>query len=251
MDPDVALMNIDYRPGSNFAVWLGYIGSVILFSSMFYSVHKWVPGLRRIGSLRGWFDYHVWAGTMGSAFILVHSAAKLDNWVSFAVWAMLATVISGLVGRYLTTELPDLASQAALRVLDLERQLTELRNRHGGVAAADRYFEGKRRAFARVAAPGLTGIGAGWLAFKMQLLDDLERPFRRLLLRRRLHGIKDRRARAQVARVTSQLVLLERQRMLLPKIEPLFHEWKTIHIPFAIVLSVLASIHIFVELFPG
>jgi hypothetical protein len=117
------------------------------------------------------------------------------------------------------------------------------------VYAADRYYEAKRRRFARVSAPGLSGLAAGWMAFKMMVADDLTRAFRGLRLRRRLHGIRDRRARRAVARLTVRLVHLERQRLLLPKVEPLFHEWKTIHIPFAIVLSILSAIHIFVELF--
>ncbi|MCS6912761.1 MAG: 4Fe-4S dicluster domain-containing protein [Myxococcales bacterium] len=248
LDTEVALLNIDYRPGSEFAVWLGWIGTVIMFSSTFYSAHKWVPGLRKLGSYQSWFDYHVWAGTVGPMFILLHTAAKLDNWVSLAVWAMIATVLSGLVGRYLSTNLPDMASQAALRVLDLEQQLAELRNRHAGVAAAERYHDSLRRRFLRVTAPELSGFRAGLMAFRLLVADDLARPLRTLRLRRRLVGIKDRRARAQVARLTAKLVLVDRQRLLLPRIEPLFQEWKTIHIPFAIVLSILASIHIFVEL---
>jgi Fe-S-cluster-containing hydrogenase component 2 len=248
LDPDMARDNVDYSPGCELAVWLGYIGAGVMFSSVFYSAHKWIPGLKKLGSQKAMLDYHIWAGAMGPLFILLHTAAKLDNWVSLAVWSMIATSISGLIGRYLTTVLPDLAGQAALRVLDLDRQLTELRNRHGGVVVADRYLEAVRRTFAQVTAPGLSGLAAGFLAFRLILRDNLARPFRALLLRRRLTGIKDRRARRVVAGLTAKMVELERERVLLPRIEPLFHEWKTIHIPFALVMSVLAAIHIVVEL---
>ena len=42
--------------------------------------------------------------------------------------------------------------------------------------------------------------------------------------------------------------MLESHRVLLPRIEPMFREWKIIHIPFAIVLTILAGIHIYIEL---
>ena len=181
-------------------------------------------------------------------FVLLHSAAKLDNWVSFAVWAMIITVVSGLVGRYLSTELPDLASQAALHVLELDRQLGELRNKHSGVAAADRYYEAARRRFARVSAPELSGAAGSLLAVTTLLRDELSRPLRRFKLRGMLKGVKDPRARREVARLTSHLVLLERRRLLLPRIGPLFKEWKAVHIPFAIILTILSGIHIIIEL---
>jgi Fe-S-cluster-containing hydrogenase component 2 len=248
LDPDVALQNIDFRPGSDYAVWLGWIGTVVMFSSMFYSARKWIPWFKRLGSQRAWFDYHVWSGTIGPLFILLHSAAKLDNWVSLGVWSMVATSLSGLVGRYLSTELPDLASQATLHVLDLDRQLAELRNRHAGVAVADRYYATLRKRFARVADPDLSTFRAGWMALTMLGRDEVMRLFRVTSLRLRLTGIKDRTARAQVARLTSHLALLERRRVLLPRIEPIFREWKNIHVPFAIVLTVLSAIHITLEL---
>ena len=53
LDPETALANIDFRPGAPFALWLGYIGTVIMFSSMFYSVHKWVPRLKKAGRAAG------------------------------------------------------------------------------------------------------------------------------------------------------------------------------------------------------
>ncbi len=248
LDPDVAMQNIDFRPGSDYAVWLGWIGTVVMFSSMFYSARKWLPGLKRLGSQRGWFDYHVWAGTIGPLFILLHTAAKLDNWVSIAVWSMVATALSGLVGRYVSTELPDLASQASLHVLDLDRQLAELRNRHAGVAVADRYYSTMRKRFARVLDPDLSTFRAGGAALMMLARDELARILRVPLLRLRLTGIKDGAARVQVARLTSDLVLSERRRVLLPRIEPVFREWKTIHVPFAVVLSALSAIHITIEL---
>jgi Fe-S-cluster-containing hydrogenase component 2 len=248
LDPDMALANVDFRVGAPFALWMGYIGTVIMFSSMFYSAHKWIPFIRKFGSKSAWFDYHVWAGTVGPILVMLHTAAKLDNWVSLAIYAMLATVISGVVGRYLSTELPDLASQAALQVMEFERKLADLRNRHAGVNVADRFYDGLKRRYAQVANPKYSGFRAGWSALWMLLIDSLARPFRASLVRSRLRGIKDPKARTRVAFVATELALFERRRVLYPKIEPLFREWKIVHIPFSIALTVLSAIHIVIEL---
>jgi hydrogenase-4 component A len=248
LEPELAINNIDFRPGEPLALWLGYVGTVIMFASMFYSARKWIPGLKKLGSQKAWFDFHIWAGAVGPMLVMLHTASKLDNWVSLAIYAMLATVISGVIGRYLSTELPDLASQAALQVVEYERKLGELRNRHAGVNVADRFYGRIQRRFATVLDPKRSSIGAGWKALRMMFWDALARPFRGPLLRSQLKGIKDPKARTKTALVATELALFERRRVLYPKIEPLFREWKIVHIPFAIALTALSGIHIVLEL---
>jgi Fe-S-cluster-containing hydrogenase component 2 len=248
LDPEVAVENVVFKATDPLAQWLGYIGAPLMFSSMFYSGRKWIPGLKRFGSQRGWFDWHVWSGAIGPMLVMLHTAGKLDNWVSLAIWSMVATVISGLVGRYISTELPDLASQASLQAVDLERKLAELRNRHAGVNVADRFYDQLRRRYATVAEPNLSGVRAGIRAMILLTRDRLARPFRASVLRFKLRGIKDTKARTRVARLATELALLESHRVLLPRIEPMFREWKIIHIPFAILLTIVAGIHIYIEL---
>ena len=247
-DADLALENVGFRATDPLAQWLGYIGAPLMFSSMFYSGRKWVPAFKKLGSQRGWFDWHVWSGAIGPMLVMLHTAGKLDNWVSLAIWSMLATVISGLVGRYISTELPDMASQASLQAVDLERKLAEMRNRHAGVNVADRFYDRLRRRYATVNDAGLSGVRAGIRAIILLTRDRLARPFRASILRFRLRGIKDTKARTKVARLATELALRESHRVLLPRIEPMFREWKIIHIPFAILLTIVAAIHIYIEL---
>lgn len=248
MDADMALANVEFRVGAPFALWMGYVGTVIMFSSTFYSAHKWIPGIKKLGSKSAWFDYHVWAGTIGPMLVMLHTAAKLDNWVSLAIYAMLATVISGVVGRYLSTELPDLASQASLQVMEYERKLNDMRNRHAGVNVADRFYDKLKKYYGRVTNPQMSSFRSGWTSLWMLFRDSIARPFRPTILRYRLRGIKDPKARTKVAFVATELALFERRRVLYPKIEPMFREWKIVHIPFSIALTILSGIHIVIEL---
>jgi hypothetical protein len=85
------------------AQWMAYMSAAtLMFSSMFYSGRE--SGFRALsgsGSQRSWFDWHVWSGSVGPMLVMLHTAGKLDNWVSLAVWSMVAAVLSGLVGRYI------------------------------------------------------------------------------------------------------------------------------------------------------
>jgi hypothetical protein len=67
-------------------------------------------------------------------------------------------------------------------------------------------------------------------------------------LKATLHGKDARTARRQAMRHAERLVLLERRRVLLRRLLPLFMRWKAIHVPMAIVLTVLATIHIVLAL---
>ncbi len=244
---DMALNQVGYRPYDQLGLWLAYLGSTLMFSSMFYSMRKWVPGIKKLGAQRSWFNYHVWSGAIGPMLVLLHSAGRLDNWVSIAVWAMVAAVLSGLVGRFITTVMPERASRAELRMADLERKLGEIRNRHGGVSVADRLYQGLRQRYSRVADPKMSGVVAGVLALVIYTRDVLVRPFRSTLLRAKLGGIKDPQARTLVANLATEMAEIECRRVLLPRIEPMFREWKLIHIPFAIILTIVGGIHIFIE----
>jgi hypothetical protein len=221
--------------------------------------------MKNWGSLRAWFDWHVMTGVVGPIFILFHSAAKLDNWVSLAFWSMIATVVSGLLGRYLTTELPERASTAMVETLEVDRKLAELRKLHPGVRVCDGWFEGYRRKVAnweRRLGRGSTqkerkkptffgAVGT----FLWVVKDDIGRGMRLRSLRKALRmAVKGRGAakvRKQALRYADRLATLERRRVLMPRLAPLFTQWKAVHVPMSVVLTIIAGIHIFLALRQG
>jgi Fe-S-cluster-containing hydrogenase component 2 len=245
IDREMALSRIDYRPGSDLAVRLGYIGSLIMFSTLLYPARRRLSFLRNVGSQRAWFDMHVLGGVVGSLFVLLHTAAKLDNWVSIAFWSMVGTVASGLVGRYLTTQIPERAKTAALDMLEVDRRLSSLRVRHATVRAADEWYAAYQRRVAQVARRSALGV----LAFL--LADDLARPLRIRALERELGSVPDAYARREAARCAAKLALFERRRVLLPRLEPLFKRWKMVHVPMAIALTLVGGIHITLSILRG
>jgi Fe-S-cluster-containing hydrogenase component 2 len=257
IEPDLALGKIGYRPGCELAVDFGYVGTALMITGMLYVWRRRFSFMRNWGSLRSWFEWHVLTGVLGPSFILLHSVAKLDNWVSLGFWSMIITVISGLLGRYLTTQIEERASTAAVEVLDIDRQLAKLRGTQPGVRAADVWYEAYRRRVTNFdnwlggKQQQPTFFGALW-TFWWCVRDDIMRGRRIRALKRQLkktvHGRGARKVRKQAMTLSLRLALLERRRQLLPRLEPLFNQWKAAHIPMSVLLTIIASIHIVIEL---
>lgn len=260
IEPELALDKIDFRPGCELAVNFGYVGTFVMISGLVYVWRRRLGFMKNWGSLRAWFDWHVMTGVVGPAFILMHSAAKLDNWVSLAFWSMIGTVVSGILGRYLSTEVPERASTAMVETLEVDKELAALREAHAGVRVADGWFEGYRRRVAQFErrlvgatkgnhkkrkAPTLWGAV---VTFFWYLKDDLGRGSRRRALMKALkaavQGRGSRKVRKQAVRLAERLALLERRRVLLPRLEPMFTHWKAIHVPMSVILTIVAGIHI-------
>ena len=260
---ELALSRVDYRPGCELAVNLGYVGTALMITGLAYVWRRRMPFMRNVGSLRAWFDWHVLSGVIGPLFILLHSVGRLDNWVSLAFWSMIATVFSGLLGRYFTTQLPQAASVATVETLEVDRQLGKLRIEHPGVRVADGWFEDYRRKLAafelRMDGPKVRGreprqptAGGGVLAFFWMVKDDFGRGGRSRRLSRSLsasvRGPGARRIRKRAKKLALRLERLERRRVLLPRMEPLFLRWKAIHVPMAVALTIVATFHIYLAL---
>ncbi len=262
-DPEMALQRVGYRPGCELAVNLGYVGTALMITGMAYVWRRRMPFMRNVGSLRDWFDWHVLSGVLGPSFILLHSVAKLDNWVSLAFWSMIVTLLSGLLGRYLTTQLPQAASVATVETLEVDRQLGKIRIEHQGARVADGWFEDYRRRLAgfearldgpfraQAQAPPRTVGGSVYALFWMWK-DNFARGGRGRRLRRSLAaaitGPGARKLRKRTYKLAMRLEQLERRRVLLPRLEPLFLRWKAIHVPMAVSLTVIATIHIYISL---
>jgi Fe-S-cluster-containing hydrogenase component 2 len=243
LEPEIALSRVDFRAGCTFAMRLGYVGSTLMFSGMLYPARRRIGIFKNLGAQRSWFDVHVLTGVIGPLFVGLHTAAKLDNWVSWAVWAMCLTSVSGLMGRYLFTQLPEWASAAALEALEYSGKLDKLRMKHPGVRALDNWFEAYRQKIAAVEKSSAFTV-LFWL------MGDR---FRRIGLHRdlaaRAAGVVDLKARREAIAATEKLAHYERRRALLPRVEPLVHRWKWVHVPAAILLTVLGGLHIGLALF--
>ena len=246
LEPELALEHIDYHAGCPLAVQLGWTGMALLVLSLSYVPRKRLSFLRRFGALQAWFEVHIVTSVVGAAFVALHTAARLDNWVSIPFWAMMLTVLSGLAGRVLATQVPQ--ASVALELAELKHRLAQLRATEAGARAAMRWLDRYRRRMPKPKAGLFRELGALlWL-----MGDELLRPLRvwqlRSSLRQGLGGWKRRAYRGEVTRLVSDLARTERRQLLDEPLRRVLSSWKAVHVPMATILGLLAGLHIYLAL---
>ena len=245
LEPAIARAKVTFRAGGDFAVYLGFVGTGLMAVAMLYPLRKKSKFLQRLSTSASWFDFHLMGGIVGPMFIVLHSAMRLDNWVSSAFWSMVIIVVSGFVGRYVMVQMPAAIGAKDLTELELERKLAHLRGAYPRmVAVADMELDRFRSRIDRQAK------GAGALtALFLILADDFSRPVKWV---RRSLALRDARipasARRQVVGITGRLRVAHRRSALLPAVHSLVTTWKRVHVWFTWIAAVLIAIHIVVAL---
>ncbi|HEY5935256.1 MAG TPA: hypothetical protein VIU61_11490, partial [Kofleriaceae bacterium] len=205
---------------------------------------------RWIASNTMWFDFHLMAGTVGPMFVGLHSALKLGDihlgnaHTAAAFWCMVITVISGFLGRYLYTQVPELSSGVELEELDHERAFQRARPvLTVPMAEIDRELSEQRAHAQRVAMSPSVLRALWWLIFQ-----DIGRIPRTMARRSRLAQLGvDRVTRKDLARRAARMIVIARRQVVAPKAQLLLHSWKKVHVPFTIILTGFAVAHIYLS----
>ncbi len=243
--PDAAILEqITYRGGPGLSVYAGLIGVGLMVVAAIYPIFRRIKLFRWMASNTMWFDFHLMAGSVGPMFVALHSALKLDTWVSAAFWSMVIVVASGFLGRYLYTQVPELSSGVELEELDHSRAFETARPRNPvAIAELDREL-GEQR----VKAQSMAGKSSVIYAMMWLLWQDFARvPFLATYRRRyRLKqlGVDDRRMRKDLSRRTKRLIAIGRRQVVAPKAQLLLNSWKKVHVPFTILLTGFSAFHI-------
>jgi len=134
------------KPGGSRGLAYGIVGSLLMVLMLVYTMRKRIPLLRRLGSLSGWLDFHIFCGVIGPLLVVLHSSFKVGGLVALSFWSMVLVALSGFVGRYLYVQFPrrrsgdelDLAEAKALSGEIAERLQNEFRIPADSLADLDR-----------------------------------------------------------------------------------------------------------------
>lgn len=243
------------KPSGSIGLKLGVLGTVLFFIIFFYALRKVIPWLGRWGTARHWMDFHVIAGVSAPIVIAYHASFKFQGIAGVAFWIMLAVALSGVVGRYLYSQIPRSLTAAEL-------SLTEWRNielEPDGVLVVQSTFsrEQLQRALQVPAKEHIRHLGPLRAVGEMITLD-LGLPFRAARLRRASCGFGGRLISIgglfstgnheveQIVRVVRKNIQLSKRVLFLDQTQRVFHLWHVIHRPFSYAFAILAIIHIVV-----
>jgi hypothetical protein len=93
-------------PKDGIGYWLGIVGSLMMLALLLYPLRKKYASWQRLGTVAGWFKWHMILGIVGPLLILFHSGFRISAANSaVAMLTLTLVVVSGIIGRYLYSKL--------------------------------------------------------------------------------------------------------------------------------------------------
>jgi hypothetical protein len=239
------------KPSGVIGLKLGVLGTVLFFVIFMYALRKVTPWLGRIGTARHWMDFHVICGISAPVVIAFHASFKFRGIAGVAFWIMVAVAMSGVVGRYLYSQIPRSLSAAEMSLLELHESEQTLAN---SLLAQSVFSEEQVRRALNIPAH-IRRIGPVAVILRMIVLD-IEMTFRMARLRRlsgrpstgfrSLGGLLStgNREVEEVVRIVRQKAALSKRVLFLDQTRRVFHLWHVIHRPFSYAFALLAIFHI-------
>ena len=248
------------RPSGAIGLKLGFLGLAMFFSIFLYALRKKWGWLGRQGSARHWLDFHVVLGVSAPFVIAFHSSFKFHGFAGIAFWIMLAVSLSGLVGRYLYSQIPRRVNAAEISMAELQEiqtQLSEQLSQQKLLPQSDLrslLSLPSRETVDRLPMP---------VALAYMMILDLVRSFRVAAVRRHalpfgqklstLAGFLPTRNTGleRAISVAREEASLAKRVLFLSRSQQVFHLWHVVHKPFSYSFAILALIHIVVVMMMG
>jgi len=241
------------RPSGAIGIKLGILGLAMFCVIFLYPLRKRWRWLQRQGNSRHWLDFHVLLGLFAPLVIAFHASFKFQGIAGMAFWLMMSVALSGIIGRYLYSQIPRRVNSAELSMKEsreLQQQLLEK-------LATQRLISA--RSLQRLFRLPTEVQVAQWplvVCFAYMIALDCARPFR--IARLRLGQLsfwqavasgggllstnhRDLEAVIQVAREQASI---SKRILFLSRAQQVFHLWHVVHKPFSYSFLVLAILHI-------
>lgn len=208
------------KPSGLISHGLGIVGTLLIVTGLFgYMARKRMKIFARIGVLKYWLELHIFLCTLGTIFVLFHTTFKFGGIISVGFWSLVIVWVSGVIGRFLYIQVP--------RSIE-GRELT-LNEIHELKSTLDHELSEK--------------YGISFLEIKTSRISQI-----RLKLVSNHISKKDFQKVYKLIRKQRKLV---RRIKRLEQVKNLFKYWHFAHLPFALIMLIIMSIHVGVALFFG
>ena len=241
------------RPSGSIGLKLGFLGMFVFFAIFLYPLRKRWPWLMKQGNTRHWLDIHVMLGIAAPFIIAFHSSFKFQGFAGIAFWIMAAVSASGIVGRYLYSQIP-----RSLNVAQLSHKETQQLQSQLSAQLAEQQLlpQADLRAMLRLPAPQTVEKLPIVVAIVYMMILDVVRVFRVARLRR--HALSGMEVLTTISglfptrhadlertiHTAQQEAALSKRILFLSRSEKVFHLWHVVHKPFSYTFAVLALVHI-------
>lgn len=248
------------RPSGSIGLKLGFLGFAIFLGIFLYPLRKAWPWLGQQGSARHWLDIHVMLGITAPFIIAFHSSFKFRGFAGIAFWIMVAVSLSGVIGRYLYSQIPRSlnAAELSMRELqELQEKLAQQLDEQNLLPQAD------IRSLLRLPSQEQVDRMFAPISLVYMMILDMVRAFQIAKLRRHalsfgeqmstLGGFlktKNRDLERAIFMAREEAATAKRV-LFLKRSQQVFHLWHVVHKPFSYTFALLAIIHIAVVMMMG
>ncbi len=248
------------KPSGAIGLKLGFLGFGMFLVIFLYPLRKRWKWLSQIGLSRHWLDFHVLLGLAAPFVIAFHASFKFGGFAGIAFWIMLAVSLSGIIGRYLYSQIPRSLNAAELSLKELQEVRTRLAQQlHDQKLLPQTNLQ----SLLRLPSPERVQRLPIVVALVYMVVLDVTRSFRIAKLRRStlpfgeklrtLAGFLPAR-HADLERAISHArdeAALAKRVLFLSRSQQVFHLWHVVHKPFSYSFALLALLHIVTVIMMG
>jgi hypothetical protein len=248
------------KPSGPVGLFLGFFAVALFFGLFLYPVRKAWSWLNKLGNSKHWLDIHILMGLTAPFLILLHCTMKFRGIAGMGFWFMFAVSLSGVVGRYLYTQIPRSLNAAELS----RKEQEELRSKLAQQLSVQRLLpENDLRNLLRLpSAESIKKLSLGGAIVYMMLLDLALMSRVARLRRRALHGAEYLTTLGGMLRTghddleraigtAREEASLSKRILFLAHAQRIFHLWHVVHKPFSYTFVILALLHIGVQFMLG
>ena len=229
---------------------LGIVGGSAMLIILLYPLSKRVALLPRLIASRYWFGVHMFMGTVGPAMILFHSNFQMGSTnSSIALFSMLLSAGSGIVGRYFYTSIHHGLYGKRVTLMEL-KQKTE--NDHSELLTLYAKDEKLNKQLIKMEETALRPYPSLMTSLLHVIYLAVNAPrLRRKVLRllKKSYAEDSDNKTLPDSKVVSRLIkhytLALRQAAAFKVYERLFSLWHLLHLPLFFMMIITAVIHIF------
>lgn len=239
----------DWKSAGPVGHGLGIIGSAMMITGVtLYSSRKRVKRLRYVGKIKHWLEFHIFLCLLGPTLVLYHTTFIFGGIVAVSAWSMIFVALSGILGRYIYTQIPKGIEGNELSLADLTEQNERFQRELATTYALDEESIAEINSISHVR----SGEGSTLNMVLALISDDLSRRTRVRAVKRHLahRGIDHRRVH-DIARIAKEKSLLLRRIAFLDTARNLFHYWHVVHLPFSIIMFLILAVHVAVTVSLG
>ncbi len=199
---------------------LGIIGTFLILTGLFgYMARKRLKIFSNLGMLSNWLEAHIFLCSLGTVFVLFHTTFKFGGLISLGFWSLAIVWLSGVVGRFLYINIPRNIHGREFTLSELQQLKADLDKE---------LFDKYKIKFSQVNASRFSQI-------KLKLISEK-------IPRKEFYKVRK---------------LLRKERILiwrihrLARLRNLFKHWHVIHLPFALIMLIIMTIHVGIALYFG